>query len=109
MRAEDLTEEKIVELKQKHGQELSCIPAPNGDVIVVHRPDKPVWSRFMKHIADDKRDRADTIRQFAASCIAAPSVDEANKLFDTYPVFPTVVSDELTKLGGGGEVEVKKL
>ena len=108
MKSEDLTEEKIAELKAKHGNDLRMIEAPNGDVIVVHKPSPFAWSRWTRDIGDDKRDRSQSIRTLINGCLAAPDEKTAGKLFDEYPVFPSAVTDVIAEMGGG-VIDPKKL
>jgi hypothetical protein len=108
MKAEDLTKEKVAELKQKHGNDLRVIDAPNGDIVVIHKPSKFTWARWTSHINDEKRDRSQTVRDLVNGCLAAPEESVASALFDEYPVMPSAISDVIAEMGGG-VIEPKKI
>jgi hypothetical protein len=108
MKEADLTEEKVAELKKKHGNDIRMVEAPNGDVIVVHKPSAFVWARWQKHISDDKKDREQSVRALVFGCLAAPEEATVAKLCDEYPVLPNAVTDVIAEMGGG-VIDPKKL
>lgn len=109
MKAVDLTDEKVAELKQQHGPDLEMYTLPNDDVVVVHAPTPFVWNRFQRDLASDKdKDKAKSFEQLVLGCRAAPSEIEAKALFQKYPAALVSLSEVVSKLGGGGG-ETKKL
>jgi hypothetical protein len=107
MKEEDLTEEKVAALKQKHGPDLEQYPLPDGDVLVFHKPSEFVWSRFLRDGAEDKK-RVKALEVLVLSCLAAPDEAEGKAAIAKYPAVPLSALDVLTKLAGGGG-ETKKL
>src|SRR5687768_11694379 len=101
MKAEELTEEKVAALKQKHGPDLEMYVLPDGDVLVFHKPNDFVWSRWLKNGADEKK-RGEAIEQLALGCLAAPSEADAKASFAKYPAAPLSILELVTQLGGGG-------
>jgi hypothetical protein len=107
MKAEELTEEKVAALKEKHGPDLEMYRLPDGDVLVFHKPDDFVWGRWLRDGADEKK-RSKAIEALALGCLAAPSEAEAKASFTKYQAAALSILELITGLGGGGG-ETKKL
>lgn len=108
MKQADLTEEKIAALKEKFGKDLRVFEAPNGDVVVLHKPSQFVWSRWIAQVSDDKRNKEESLRTLVTGCLAAPDEVTALALFDEYPAMPTGMSETINEMGGGS-LDPKKL
>lgn len=107
MKVSDLTEEKVAELKQKHGENLDSYQLPDDNVIVVSPPSDFVFSRWLRDATSDK-DRAKAMELLALSCIVVPDQIEAKAALKKYPAAILKLVDIVTELGGGGG-ESKKL
>lgn len=103
-----LTEEKIAELKNLHGQKLTAIEC--GDAVLVFKPpSRAAYDRFV----DKKFSAPETIsaaaRELAQSCLVHPSRDDMVKLLDAYPsLLLNEVCDALLEMSNAG-ASVKKL
>jgi hypothetical protein len=107
MKETDLTEKVVAELKEKHGPDLQMYKMPDDDVLVFHKPNDFMWSRWLREGADEKK-RHLAIETLALSCLAMPSVGEAKESFKKYPAAPLSILEIVTELGGGGG-DTKKL
>jgi hypothetical protein len=106
----ELSDEKIAELKQKHGNDLIAVNAPDGSRMVFKKPTKEVWAYFQDGLSKDKIQRSVCLRRLALDCAVLPSPQDASVLFDVYPAFPAVISNQLAELAGQSEdLDVKKL
>ena len=106
----ELSEAKIAELKQKHGDRLFALDAPNGVTMVFHAPTKAVWTEFIDTTLKDKSSKVACILKCALQCVAYPSVAEVSAVFDQYPALPASINVELAKLAGqSDDLDIKKL
>ena len=109
MKEVDLNDEKVAELKQKHGPDLEMYKFPNDDVIVVKPPTPFVWKRFQRDLASEKeKDRTNAFEQLVLACLAEPGEAEAKALFQKYPAALVSLGEIVSKMGGAGG-ETKKL
>lgn len=107
----ELGKEQIAELKQKHG-DLTSITAPNGDVLVFHKPSRATWGFFVDSVSKDRNSKHTSMVQLALACVAHPSVDAASAVLESYPGLATTASGVIAKMAGSGdesEFDVKKL
>lgn len=106
----ELTDEKIAELKQKHGKTLVAVEAPNGETVVVRRPTKEEWADFTDSVVRDKTSKHACMERYALQCIVMPERAAAAQLLAEYPAFTASLSVEINKLAGASdELSVKKL
>ena len=105
-----LSKEKIDALKQRYGDSLFRIEAPNGATMVFRKPPKAVWGEFIDTITRDKASKAACIAKCVLQCVVYPSSEETAAIMDAFPAFPASVNNELAKLAGQSEeLDVKKL
>lgn len=106
----ELTDEKIAELKQKHGETLIAVNAPSGVQMVFKKPSKEAWARFQDGLSREKVSRSVALRVLALDCVTFPSQQDAAAVFDEFPGFPGTLSVKLAELAGQTEdLDVKKL
>jgi hypothetical protein len=104
-----LTEERVLELKQKHGDRLIAIEEPTP--MVFKAPLRRVWAEFQDAISKDKGTREGAYRRMVLACRVYPDTEaDVASVFDDYPALPTKIGDKLGELVGiGDEIEIKKL
>lgn len=103
-----LTDEQVVELKQKHGDRLMALEQPVE--MVFKAPPRSVWAEFQESISRDKGTREGAYRRLCLKCAVHPQMSDIERVFDEYPGLPTKVGDRLAELVGiGDDFEVKKL
>lgn len=107
----ELTEQRIAELKQKHGEDaLIRVPAPDGSPMVFVRPRAEAWIEFIDTSLKDRSSKATAILKCVLECTVHPDRQAASAIFSRYPAFPAAVQGELSKLAGqSDELDVKKL
>lgn len=82
-----ISEDKLAELKAKHGAE--CIVLDADDVVVVCRKmTRAEWRKFLQSADDKSRAADEAAAQFRRS-VLSPPVAELEKVFDEDPVFET--------------------
>lgn len=107
MKADELNEDKIADLKKEHGDILEMYELPDGDVLVIRPPSDFVWGKWLREGTDEKG-RGKAIESLALSCMAAPSLIEGKAALKKYPAAPLSILEIVTRLGGGGG-DTKKL
>jgi hypothetical protein len=106
----ELTEEKIAELKQRHGKTLISVECPGGETVVVRKPTKEEWADFTDSIVRDKTSKHACMERYALQCIVFPERGDAVKLLAEYPAFTASLAGEINKIAGAqDELSVKKL
>lgn len=106
----ELSEAAIAALKQKHGDRLSSVEAPDGTTFIVQRPTKAIWTMFTNEVSKDGSDRATALERFVLDCVVHPERAAVKYLFDEYPAFAASLSGELSKMAGAADtLDVKKL
>jgi hypothetical protein len=110
-----LTQDKVTELKQRHGERLVGVEAPVE--MVFKKPIRSVWADFQDAVSKDKGTREMAYRRLCLACLVfpeldggQPAIDDVKSIFDEYPALPTKIGDKLGDLVGlGDDVELKKL
>lgn len=104
-----LTEERVVELKQRHGERLVALEEPIQ--MVFKAPLRRVWAEFQDAISKDKGTREGAYRRMVLACRVYPDTEaDVAAVFDNYPGLPTRIGDKLGELVGiGDDIEIKKL
>lgn len=106
----ELSEAAIAALKQKHGDRLSAVKAPDGTTLVVQRPTKAIWTLFTNDVSKDDIDRAAIIERLVLDCTVHPPRGEAKTVLDEFPAFAATLSSELSKMAGATDrLDAKKL
>lgn len=107
----ELTEQRIAELVQKHGEgALVQIKTPTGVPMVFVKPDKEIWAYYQDSLTRDKIPRTTCFLRLSLDCVVEPGPQEAVALFAKFAGMPTVVAGELSKLAGlSDELDIKKL
>jgi hypothetical protein len=106
-----LTEEKIAELKERHGEgQLVAITVDSstGEQVVIRRPSRAEWKKFRAHGSDDKR-RQHAPENLVRECSVFPDVDRLNALLDRYPGLVETLTIELVQLAGMTDSPEKKV
>ncbi len=105
-----LSEEKIAELKSKHGDDLRLVEAADGTARVFRKPSRHAYDRWF-----DKRESkpSEAAREIAQDCLAFPDYGTLLSTLDKQPALLMGgggVIDAVTQLAGVGMApEVKKL
>lgn len=99
-----LAADVVADLKQKHGPNLRFKLAPDdsGAVVVFKKATSAAWNMFVNDLANDKKEKATTIRNLALNCTVHPSRADAMRIFDEYPGIPMAMADEIGTLCGAG-------
>jgi hypothetical protein len=100
---------KIAELKQKHGNDLIMVTAPDGTEVVFRPPQRLEYDQWY----DKRNDGSAPARQLAQSCLVYPDRAAMAAVLDRYPYvlqgkdgFIDVITD---LAGADGGVTAKKL
>lgn len=96
----------IEELKAKHGEVF--LLASKSHEVVVRKPDRQIWRKFVTLAADQSR-RPDAIERIFLDCVVYPDAAGVQALLDRYPALAQQFGAEVTDLARDGEVEKKVL
>lgn len=96
----------LEELKAKHGElhELSS----DHYAVVVRRPDRQVWRKFVDSAADERR-RTDAIERLFLDCVVWPDLPTVSVMLDARPALAQQFGAEVAALASDGAVEKKAL
>lgn len=104
-----MEETKIAELKQKHGNDLAMVTAPDGSEFVFRPPQRLEYDQWY----DKRNEGSAPARQLAQSCLVFPDPAGMKAILDRYPYilqgkfgFIDVITD---LAGADGGVTAKKL
>lgn len=97
----------IDKLKSEHGE---CkLVKTNGLEIVVRRPRRGEYKRFMKGVSND-RDKADAVETLVLDCVVHPTRKEFDALLDTLPALCEELGEHVLELAGlSGKAQAEKL
>lgn len=81
----------------------------NGLEIVVRRPRRGEYKRFMKAVSNE-RDKADAIETLVLDCVVHPPRAEFDKLLDKLPALCEELGEHVLELAGlSGKAQAEKL
>ena len=97
------------QLKDKHPTlKLVLLTAPDGQEVVVRKPDRMMYRRYRGQMMDEGR-RADANEIFLRQCTVYPSEAELEAMIDDAPGLADTFSGKLLKVAGlAGEDKVEK-
>jgi hypothetical protein len=100
----------IAELKQKHGDRLSLVKAPDDTHWVIQRPTKAIWSMYVNDARKDGSDGNAVNDRLVLDCVVYPDRKQVAATLTEYAAFSGSLSNELGAMAGlSGDLDVKKL
>jgi len=102
-----LPEDKIAELKQKHGDvwEIEGLIVP----VVFKRP-KPAEAERFAVSGNDEKKRMGAAKELCSRVVVHPELAEWNKLTEEWPLLPFKVAGEVAEvMSGQAQTDAKKL
>lgn len=109
-----MTDDKIQELKSKHGEKLKVIPIPATEFdaeceVVIKRPPRGEYKRFRAMLFDEEQ-KAMALETLARSCVVFPEAADFNKMLDERPALAETIGGKCAEFAGAeGKVDAKKL
>lgn len=105
-----ISEQKVIELKSKHGDELIEVEAADGTSLVFRKPRRQEYDRWF----DTREDKGSAAaRELATACLVEPGYEAFIAVLDRQPAFLMCkggVLDAITDLAGfAGGSKPKKL
>ena len=106
----ELSEAAIAALKQKHGDRLSAVKAPDGTTWVVQRPPKEVWALYMADLTKDRDSASVAHDRLALDCVVHPDRASVASVLREYAAFGSSLSNVLGEMAGlSTDLSAKKL
>jgi hypothetical protein len=80
-----ITPEVVSDLKQKHGDRLVEIQAPDGSSMVFRAPQRAEFDHWQDQIGTPGAQRSKVNRELAQQCLCYPDRDGMIAILDKYP------------------------
>ena len=104
-----IDEKTIAELKAKHGESLVAVSTPDGTEIVLRKPKRIEYDRW---INQSEKDGNVAAMQLAKACRVHPDESIFDSVLEKYPAILRCTNGfvpSIIELAGVGEAQAKKL
>jgi hypothetical protein len=92
---------EIEELKIKHKvKELFSIDLDDAGTVLIKKPSRAVWGRFVDALSDDDASKSRAITELVDSCVVDPEQAEFKTIVDEYPAIVQTIANTIKEVAG---------
>lgn len=107
MTDEEKTQQKIAELKSKHGQDVAIYHVL-GQWLVFRTPEQEAFEDFIEASLDEKQRKTTAARSLCLRSLLEPEQDALRDVFKKRPGLPTVIAGRLSEMATGEQEDLAK-